>query len=373
MLTDDTLIISVDDHIVEPPHLWQDRLSTAQKEQGPRVVEDEDGHELWLYEGRTYEQGLLAAVMGRPYSEWNRGPLRYGDILPGCFDPQARLADMDRDGVAASINFPSFPRLAGTLFLESRDYDLGLACVRAWNDFMIDEWCAAAPDRYVPLALVPLWDPVLAAEEVRRVAGRGARTVSFPENPVPLGLPSFHTHHWDPFFEAVCETEMPVSLHFGSSSQVAHTSDEAPYVVVNSLMGCNAMSCTAEIVFSPLLHRFPTLKIVLSEGGIGWVPYLLERMDQGWERHRYYQDIDFDARPSDLFHRHFWTCTIVEHHGIDQRHEIGLDRIMLESDYPHGDSSWPETRKRASEMLANVPDHEARMIAELNARSLFRL
>jgi len=373
MLPADAKIISVDDHLVEPPQLWQDRLPSKMREEGPRIVHEDDC-DAWLYEGRKYSQHLLTAVAGKDFSEWSMAELSFADILPGCFDPKARLRDMDADGVAAQINFPTWPRLAGTLFtVDSKDKQLALQCVKAWNDYVIDEWCATAPHRYIPLVIVPLWDPALAAKEIERTAAKGAKTVSFVENPAPLGLPSFHTDHWDPFFATIEDLDMPVCLHFGSSGQTAYTSPDAPRIVMSSLLGQNAMSAMTEIIFSPVLHKFPKVKFVLSESGIGWIPYLLERLDQMWTEHRHYQDVDFEGRPTDLYNEHFWVCTITETFGLRIRDEIGVDRIMLESDYPHADSSWPHTRKRAEELLADLPDEQARMISETNARNLFHL
>lgn len=373
MLASDAKIISVDDHLVEPPQLWQDRLPKNMREDGPKVVREDDC-DMWVYEGRKYSQHLLTAVAGKDYSEWSMEELTFEGILPGCYDPLARLKDMDTDGVAAQINFPTWPRLAGTLFtVDSKDKKLALECVKAWNDFVIDEWCATAPDRYIPLVIVPLWDPVLAAKEIERTAAKGAKTVSFAENPAPLGLPSFHTDHWDPFFKTIEEVDMPICLHFGSSGQVSYTSPDAPRLVMSALLGQNAMSAMTEIIFSPVLHKFPKTKFVLSESGIGWIPYLLERLDQMWTEHRHYQNVNFDRRPTDLFKDHFWVCTIVETFGLRIRDEIGVDKIMLESDYPHADSSWPHTRKKAEELLADVPEDEAKMIAETNARELFHL
>ena len=120
------------------------------------------------------------------------------------------------------------------------------------------------------------------------------------------------------------------------------------------------------------LQRYPDLKVALSEGGVGWIPYLLERTDYTWERHRWYQNIDKQARPSDLFRKHFWGCFIDDIHGIENRHAIGVDKLLIEIDFPHSDSNWPNSRKRVAEALATVPDGEAHQIVELTARSLLR-
>jgi predicted TIM-barrel fold metal-dependent hydrolase len=147
---------------------------------------------------------------------------------------------------------------------------------------------------------------------------------------------------------------------------------DAPFAVAISLFSCNLMWSTVDLLFSKKLQQFPGLQFSLAEGGIGWIPYILERADYTWERHRYYQDIDFDARPSDLFKEHFWGCFIDDEHGIKNRHAIGIDRIMLEIDFPHSDSNWPNSRKRAAEVLADVPDDECAKIVETNARTMLR-
>ncbi|MCA1844566.1 MAG: amidohydrolase family protein, partial [Actinobacteria bacterium] len=240
-LRDDMQLISTDDHVIEHPRVWADRLPAAMRDNGPRVVDvdptDGDARpaQTWCFEGRLYPQLALNAVAGRPPVEFGLEPSRYDDILPGCYDPKARVADMDLDGVQAQLCFPSFPRFSGTVFLEAHDKALALASVKAYNDFMLDEWCGAAPARFIPLVILPLWDADLATAEVERCAAKGAKAVSFPENPVPLGLPSFHTDHWDGVLGAIHDADMPLCMHFGSSGKAPKTADDAPFPVAISL------------------------------------------------------------------------------------------------------------------------------------------
>ena len=185
-----------------------------------------------------------------------------------------------------------------------------------------------------------MWDVDASAAEAERVAAKGARTVSFPDSPVSLGLPSFHSDHWDELWRVCSDAKMPVSLHFGSGSYVPGFSfssmkpiagqmqmPDAPFAVAITLFATNLMWTTVDLLFSGKLQQFPDLQFSLAEGGIGWVPYILERTDYVWERHRYYQPIDFDTRPSDLFRKHFWGCFIDDEHGLKNRHAIGVDRI----------------------------------------------
>jgi predicted TIM-barrel fold metal-dependent hydrolase len=383
-LQDNHQIVSVDDHLVEHPRVWQDRLPEALKEAGPKILEINGTHQ-WSYDGAIYPTIGLNAVAGKDPKDWGMDPVRYEDMIPGCYDPVARVKDMDIDGVQAALCFPSFPGFGGGTFHRAKDKDLALKCVQAWNDFYIDEWCATAPDRYIPMGILPTWDVELCAAEASRVAAKGARTLSFPDSPVPLGMPSFHGEYWDPLWNVCQDAELPVSLHFGSGSFVPGFSfssikpiagqmsvPDAPFAVATALFSSNLMWTTVDLLFSGKLQQFPNLQFSLAEGGIGWIPYILERSDFVWERHRWYQNIDMNARPSDLFHEHFWGCFIDDEFGVKNRETVGVDRMMLEIDFPHSDSNWPNSRKRAAEVLADVPDDECTKIVEMNARRLMR-
>ncbi|WP_420749379.1 amidohydrolase family protein [Rhodococcus sp. O3] len=384
-LQDHMHLISTDDHLIEHPRLWSDRLPSKYLEAGPKIIEKAMPSglfpipgapvgtrlaEVWEYEGRIYPYIGLNAVAGKKPEQYGVEPTRYEDMLPGCYDPHARVLDMDIDGVQAALAFPSFPRFAGTVFLEGEDKELALLCVKAWNDHMLDEWCAAAPDRLIPIVILPLWSVEECVREIERTAAKGAKAISFPENPVPLGLPSFHTDHWDPVLSAAEAAGMPLCMHFGTSGQAPITAPEAPMAVMIALFGCNSMYATADLLFSPVFHKHPNLRVMMSEGGIGWAPYLLERMDQTWEKHRFYQNIDQSSRPSELFAEHIFGCFIDDQFGIDNRHAIGIDNITWECDYPHSDSNWPNSRKRVHDAMIDVPDEDVHKMVELNARRL---
>jgi predicted TIM-barrel fold metal-dependent hydrolase len=369
MLPADAQLVSVDDHVIEHPNVWQDRLPQRLKEQGPRVVEV-DQQQVWCFEGRRIPTIGLNAVAGKDPKEFGVDPVRYDDMLPGCYDVAARVKDMDLDGVQAQLCFPSFPGFAGSTLFGANDKELALACAQAWNDFILDEWCASAPDRFIPMVIVPFWDVEASKAEIERTAAKGARAVSFTEAPHALGLPSFHHGHWDPFLAAVQEADMTVCLHFGSGGAPAIAPD-ANFAVAIALFGTNSQFACVDLLLSPVFHTFPRLRVALSEGGIGWMPWLLERTDYTWERHRWYTGVNTDVRPSDLFRDHVFGCFIADEAGVEVRHLIGVDNIMFEGDYPHSDSNFPASRKKLEGVLADVPDDEARKIAELNARRVF--
>ncbi|HEY7133529.1 MAG TPA: amidohydrolase family protein [Acidimicrobiia bacterium] len=368
-------IISVDDHLIEPAHVFDGRVPAALAERAPHVVTLDDGREMWVYEDSFYPQVGLNAVAGRPKNEWSMEPARFDEMRRGCFDPDARVHDMDLDGVYASLCFPSLiAGFAGTIFANSKDPELGLACLRAWNDWHLEEWAGSHPDRFIPLQLAWLGDPEIAAEDVRRNAERGFKALSFPENPVDLRLPSVHTDHWDPLLRACEETDTVVCLHNGSSSWTAARSPGAPLELYTSLFPVNALVTAADWLWARIPLRFPNIKVAFSEGGISWVPMLIDRIDyvrdhssagsHGWDSP--------DLSPTDALRRNFWFCTIDLGSTFALREHIGIDHICLESDYPHADSTWPETQTLADAGLRGLSEDEIRKVTWQNASELFR-
>ncbi len=363
-------LVSVDDHIIEPPTVWADRLPARHREAGPRVIEA-DGREYWLFEGERVATMGLNAVAGKPAKDFAMDPVRYSDMIPGCYDPVARARDLLRDGVRGSLCFPTFPRFAGVRFLTADDKDLAGHCVTAYNDWMIEEWCGAVPGLYIPMIIGQLWDPEAMAAEIHRCAALGARAVTFPESTHAFGLPSFHTDHWDPVWRALTETDTVLCIHIGTSGNTNMPSPDASYTVAIALGPIAAQITLMDLLLSRIPREFPTIKIALSEGGIGWVPFALERVDRTWDRHRHWSGLD-DVPPSELFRRNFWVCFIDETMGIEARHHIGVDRMMWECDYPHADTPWPNSQGDVRKALAGVPADEVAAMTHGNAEQLFR-
>ncbi|MFI0369086.1 amidohydrolase family protein [Actinomadura sp. 1N219] len=385
-------LISVDDHVIEPGHVWTDRVPAKYKDVAPRLVQDEEHGEVWVYEDRKVPSSGLAASAGRKKEEFTPNAIPYSEMRAGCYDSVARLEDMDRAGILASLCFPSVPRFCGQLFWEAEDKELAMLCVQAYNDFMIDEWCGSAPGRYIPLVIVPLWDPKAAAKEIERTAAKGARGVAFSENPAPLGLPTIHDpkRYWDPVFAAAQETELIVCMHVGSSSTMPKISPNSPFMA-NMTWGANRTSgALLEWLFSGVFQRFTSLKIALSEGNIGWIPYFLERAEQVLDHQRAWiqrgeafggslegkhavgsLDLDnFDLRQT--YHDHVFGCFIDDIHGIRNLDVIGEDNVMIETDYPHSDSTWPDCIKLAQERLADIDPQVAYKVLRGNAERVFR-
>lgn len=372
MAVDDLILVSVDDHLVEPPDLFDGRLPAAFADRAPHVVRQDDGTDVWVFEGQEIPNIGLNAVAGRPPEEYGVDPTSFDEIRPGTYDVDRRIDDMNANGVLGSMCFPSFPQFCGQVFTKADDKALGLAVLRAYNDWHIEGWCGAHPGRFIPLCVLPFWDPELMAAEVRRVASKGCHAVTFSENPEKLGQPSFHSPHWDPFWRACADEGTVVCLHLGSSSEVVITSLEAPITTMITLQPMGLMSAAADLLWSRVVREFP-VKIALSEGGIGWVPYLLERADYVYEHHRTWTGSDFGGkRPSDVFRERFITCFIDDAVGLAMRDRIGVESICWEGDYPHSDSTWPESPERLMKALDDVPAAEIEAITNGNARREFQ-
>ena len=172
MLADDVQVVSVDDHVLEPPNVWQNRLPAKYKEVGPKNVRDGSGRDVWVFEGEPHYNVGLGAVAGKEYKDFGLDPVSYNEMRPGCYDIEERIRDMDVDGIHAQLCFPSFPGFCGSTLMAAKDKDLANTCVSVWNDWMIEEWCGAAPDRQIPLALVPMWDIEAATAEATRIIER---------------------------------------------------------------------------------------------------------------------------------------------------------------------------------------------------------
>lgn len=390
-------IISVDDHVVEPPHTFERWLPAKWRDHPdrPRVErrgiksmtyrggvnydiewdESQPKSDTWFYEDLVQPHKRHVAAAGFPRDEMTLSPITYDEMRPGCYDPKARLEDMDIDGVEASLCFPTMPRFCGQTFAERKDKELAYACVQAYNDWMVEEWCGDAGGRLIPLCLIPLWDIDLAVKEIHRNAERGVTAVAFSEIPAKLGLPTIHSGYWNPFFEACAATGTTVCMHIGSSSQMPATSADAPPAVSAALSFGNAMSSLSDYVFSGILARLPTLKLAYSEGQIGWVPYMLERIDDVWEQHRAWagvKDVIMEP-PSNFWHRQIFGCFFRDRHGLESLHRIGVDNVTFETDYPHTDSTWPDSQKIFAEQIDALDDETVFKVARGNAIRMLNL
>lgn len=366
-------VISVDDHLVEPPDMFEGRLPARLQDRAPRIVETEKHQQLWEFDGQRHYQVGMNAVAGRRPETVKVEPFRFDQMRRGCWDIHARVRDMDVNGVWASLNFPSMiTGFCGRVFSQCSDPELGLATTRAWNDWMHDEWWQPYQERIIPMGITWLADPELGAEEIRRNAARGFTAVTLPERPHRIGFPSIFQDSWDPIIRACAETGTVICLHVGSSGMTDFPDGSLRVAMPlgATLFGQLSLTACAEWLWAGWAVKYPDLKIAMSEGGIGWVAMLIDRLDNIIDRSGY--GIGWDTRPADVLRRNFWFCTIDDPSTIETRHVIGVENVMVEVDYPHGDGTWPDTQAVIERHWGNIPTDELRMMCCENAAALYR-
>jgi predicted TIM-barrel fold metal-dependent hydrolase len=387
-------IVSVDDHLVEPADLWTSRLPSDLRDRGPHIVyapQDDkpildgamyierpgtSGREVawWVYEDHYYSLKRIVAAAGYPPEEVELTGVTYDEMRKGCWDRDARLADMTANHVEASLCFPNYPRFAGQIFLRGKDKDLAHHCVQAYNDFVVEQWSAGTGGRLIPLCIIPLWDVALAVAEVRRNAARGVRAVAFSECPAWLDLPSIHSGYWDPFFAICAETGTVVCMHIGSGTRTTRTSPDAPDAVHGTNIFMNSAASMTDFLFSGVLPRFPKLQLLYAEAQIGWIPYVIERVDDVWRTHRWALGAHPDGEPpSTYYHRQVNSCFFKDSVGLRMLDLVGEDNVLFETDYPHQDGTWPHTEEVAADLLGGLDQRVVDKIVRGNAIRLFGL
>ncbi len=373
-------IISADDHIDLqwlPKDLWQKRVAPEWRERAPKVVDTPDGP-YWVCGGDRWDpwggrKGAAGAQGGR------RTALEKGGVLePGVLRPTTtalRLADMDRDSVDATVMYgPIVPLLIA-------DPELRRVCYRAYNEWLA-EFCATAPDRLLGAGLIPIDDAKSAADEVRHLKQLRLRTGMFLAARVDVAL---WDESWEPLWDAAAETGIVIGFHLGGGLRTVTFS--GPKASDPGNMGVRVACSTlqmdeplAAVIFSGALERHPQLKIVLAETGIGWLPYMVERMDDSYQRFldagdfwRAHGGLQLTIAPSAYFRRQVWATFQIDHVGLRLLDVIGDDRVMWASDYPHADSTWPDSQKAIAANFKDVADPARRRILCDNARALYGL
>lgn len=375
MQPEDLILISVDDHIAEPATMFDQHVPMRYRDRAPRVVVDDLGGEQWWY-GDVKGRNLgLNAVAGKPREFYNVDASSYDEMRPGCYDVHERVRDMSAGGQLAGLNFPNWPGFSGQVLSQGPDQSVNDIMIAAYNDWHVDEWCAAYPERFIPCGVVPLYDAGRAAAEVRRLASKGCHAVSFSENPDALGMPSIHSRYWDPLFAACCDVGTVLCCHVGSSSRSSHTSGDAPASVSISLSPIASIFTMVDLMWCDAFQRFPDLKFSLTEGDIGWIPYFLWRSEHVFDRHSGWTDHQFGegiSGPAEVFRRHILCCFISDPVGLRSLDDFNIDNICWESDYPHSDGVWPRAPETVAELMDGLDDEIVAKITHRNAMRHFQ-
>ncbi len=367
-------IISVDDNVLEPLDVFERRLPKKTLERAPHPDFDENGYPYWVIDDLRLPIQNGNGAAGRPVSEWRGQPSKHEEFRPGVWEPKARIADMDVNGVWASLNFcATHWGFAGSRFSLMHDPEVGLAAMRAFNEWMIEDWCGVYPDRLVSCQVPWMRDVDVAAQEVRRNAAAGFVSISFSENPEGQGCPSIHSGYWDPFFKACEETETVINLHVGSSGTALRPSSDSPADAWVALFPVSGIMASVDWIFAKIPVRFPNIKIALSEAGLSWVPMVIERLRRAYRQREASVVWGLsDPDPVELLRRNFFFASIEDPCGFRELDVIGDDHVMIETDYPHMDSSWPRTQSLVRSQLEHLAFDVVKKACFENAARLYR-
>lgn len=366
-------IIDADCHVVEPPHIWERWLPSEFLERAPKLVKDEEGGDAWFFgEGKPLMKIGLVATPGMRFEDIKWAGYTYDTVRKGCWDGAARLEDMAYDGVDAEFLYPSQRTMHH--FMGNEDVPFHRAGVRAYNDFMAQEFCAADPDRLFFLAQMPNLGVEQAIAEMQRCREMGARGVII--STWPSGNDDLSSDD-DPFFAAAEDLGMPVSIHISIQRKRGgpRSAIEGPAAIgAMALAGMlHFPPILCELIVSGLFDRFPKLQIVGVETEIGWIPGALEQFDNFYWRNRTHTGIDIKRLPSEYFHQNFLCTFISDRYGVLNRHAIGVANMAWSSDYPHHGCDWPYSRKVIRENLEGVPARERYDILAGNVVRLYGL
>jgi uncharacterized protein len=373
-------VISTDDHLQEAPDTWTSRMSAAKwGDKIPQLKPLDKERDAWFVYGEPNTRLGIAIVHGA-LADRAKSVNRWEDVPRIAYVPAERVKAMDQDGVDAHSFFGNIAGVAGGTFSNPKyDEQFRLEAIRAFNDFQIEEYDRPFPGRFITIAIVPLWDAAAAVAEVERTRKMGIKAISFAF-PQQFHYPHISDPHWDPLWRVCQETGLSVNLHIGSGGSMGLGPSD--YFKGHSEMRWLAEASTkaisantqvmSTVLFSGILERFPSLKIVSSESGLGWVPYLLETADHQWERQKLWRE-GMSIKPSEYFHRQCYVNFWYERVGIENRHHIGVNNIMWESDFPHPTCTWPNSQEFIARSLEGVPQDEQRKILVDNAVRVFNL
>lgn len=390
-LFEDYAVIDVDTHVTEPADLWTSRTPSKWHDVVPHI-ERIKGRDFWVINGK---KGLppggvsLAGYDGRPPNQF---PPTYDEINPAAYDAHARLAHMDSEGIRAQVVYPNVGGFGSQNFLSMADEQLKVACVRAYNDFLV-EWAAADPARLIAVCALPFWDVDACIAEIQRCAEMGHRSILFPSQPQDFRQPGLSDEHWDPLWACAQSLGLPISFHIGGQAALGVKDGElvtnkgtgmglkANFARISALAFIGNGLGISEIICGGVCHRFPDLKFVSVESGAGWIPTLLESLD--WQWHNAGVSIEhpeYDLLPSEYFKRQIYACFWFERDMLVRAAELYPDNLMYETDFPHPTSMSPgpatiaqHPRDYAEQALGDLPAQTIGKLLHDNAARVYRV
>ena len=369
-------VVSTDEHIQEDRDVWTNRMSAARfGDDIPHIAELPDGTEHWFIRGElarfsNHKVASVAAAM----TPRNAEPQRWEEVPHETYVPAERLKAMDRDHVDTHAFFPNVAGITNQNFQQGGSDEFRLACLRAYNDWLAEEWTAFSP-RFISQAIVPMWDVEAACDEIRRAVGNGHKAVVWHGAPEVFGLPHFNDRQWDPVYATCADLGVPMCLHIGAVPilEAWPGYDRTTKIAMGSTRSISShMQIVTNVLFSGVLDRFRDLNVTIVESGIGWIPYLLETADHEYENLNV-RATGLESKPSEAFSRQVYASFWFERLGVEMRHHIGVDNILYETDFPHPTSTWPDSKACRESCLAGVPEDEQVKMLRENAIRLFHL
>ena len=373
-----TPVIDADAHLTEPPDVWTSQVPAKYLDHVPHMVRADDGKDVWVLDGNPfYTVGMTAtAGWGKPFPD---GPPTFDDCHPAASDAAARLAYLDEAGIWAQVQYPNVAGFGSQRFLSIPDDELKLICVRAYNDFLRD-WASADPDRIITIMSTPFWDVDAAVAELERCAEAGHRGVLFTAEPQRFGLPHLGEPHWDRFWAAAQAAGMPIHFHIGggdagstfSRERVAAHGSAATYAYTSTQLFLKNGLQVADLLTSGVLPRFPDLKFVSVESGIGWIPFVLEAVDHSYLEAREGRTSEWELLPSEYFARQVYACTWFETVALQRLlGAIPVDNVLFETDFPHPTCLYGNVHERIDAAFAGVDDETRQKVLWGNAAKLY--
>ncbi len=382
-------IVSADAHILEPPGIWETWLPKSMLDKAPKLVKDVDGGDAWQFAGAPDPDPIgLVSTPGKAFDQFTWTGVTYDQARAGCYNGAERLKDMDTDGVDAELLFP--PQRTVGHFLGDDDDDFVRAGIEAYNNFLFEEFCGPDRSRLIAVAQISSLGIDSAVEELRKAKARGFKSVVISN--WPSGGESISDAD-DAFWAAAADEGIPVCIHINLSSRTSRQRQRqaAQKAGRNALYGGKAAKANAkavgglagvfstvpatmgQLIFTGVFERFPDLHISMIETGVGWIPHLLEQMDDRYWRNRSWGNIPIQEPPSYYWFRNMSATFIIDRSGIALRHAVGINNMMWSTDYPHHGNDWPYSRKTIEDMMGHIDRAERYQIVAGNAVRIFGL